>query len=108
MSGKGPRVSPDRKEWVRLSVQRPVLYAEDKAEIARKYGQGVKARIRKYKGQNGWEKRLCVRVPYDCSEQVVREARTRAIGLIADNAICGCPKSERYPWRMRYIAMAGG
>ena len=36
MSGKGPRVSPDRKEWVRLSVQRPVLYAEDKAEIAKK------------------------------------------------------------------------
>ena len=80
-------MSGDRKEWVRLSVQRPVLYAEDKAEIARKCGQGVKARIRKYEGQNGWEKRLCLKVPYDCNEKVVREATIRALGLIHANAI---------------------
>ena len=99
MSGQGTRVSPYRVEWIKLAVEKPVLYGKDRAEITRKYGTYVKAKVDKYKGENGWEtrKRLQMKVPYDCNEKVLREATIRALGLIHGNSICGGPTPDDGP-----------
>ena len=69
--------------YVKVAVQKPLLYAKDSEKIASESGQQVFARIRDHYG----EKKLKLQIMLGCSEDVLHDAIIRALGFIHANSL---------------------
>ena len=69
--------------YVRVAVQKPLLYARDSEKIALESLGLVTARVRFHEG----EKKLKLQIMLGCSEDLLYDAIIRALGLIHANSL---------------------
>ena len=69
--------------YVKVAVQKPLLYARDSEKIALESLGLVTARVRFHEG----EKKLKLKIMLECSEDVLHDAIIRALGRIHANSL---------------------